>query len=216
MPADARPLVLLVRHGETVWNVERRMQGGTDVPLSDVGRAQARALAARLRGAPPVRIVSSDLVRARETADVVAAACGVEVVVEPRLREQHLGAWEGRTFAEVAASDPETAARFRAYDPDARPAGGETRRELAARVAAGFEAHARPDGSSPLLVVSHGGALQTLLYRVLGLPLSTPRRFTLPNTALSTLVWSGGAWHVVTLNDVAHLPADPGETFPFA
>lgn len=210
-----RPVVWLVRHGETAWNLAGRMQGHTDVLLTERGRAQAEALAARLREAPPARIVSSDLSRALETARIVGAACGVEPVADAGLREQDLGAWEGRTFAEVEALEPEVAARFRRRDPDARPAGGETRGELSARVWARFEAHAAPGSPGPLLVVSHGGALQTVLYRVLGLPLTAMRRFTLPNATLSTLVWRRDAWFLRTLNDLTHLGGVSGEAFPF-
>ena len=210
-----RPVVWLVRHGETSWNLEGRMQGHTDVALTDRGRAQAMALAERLRSGPPARIVSSDLARALATARIVGAACGVEPVADAGLREQDLGAWEGKTFPEVERIEPDVAARFRHRDPDARPMDGETRGELAARVWATFETHAASGTPGPLLVVSHGGALQTVLYRVLGLPLTSMRRFTLPNAALSTLVWRRDGWFLRTLNDLTHLAGVSGEAFPF-
>lgn len=192
------------------------MQGHTDVPLTELGRTQAHALAQRLRSAPPSRIVSSDLSRALETASFVGAACGVVPCVDRRLREQDLGAWSGRTFLEVEAVDPELAHRFRAYDPEARPPGGETRAELASRVWTAFEAHTADGGSKgPLLIVAHGGPIQAVIYHILGLPLTTVRRFRLPNVGLTTLICRGGHWFVQTLNDTTHLASTSGDRFPF-
>lgn len=191
------------------------MQGHTDVPLTELGRAQAQALAQRLRSAPPARIVSSDLSRALETANFVGAACGVMPCADRRLREQDLGAWSGKTFPEAEALDPDLAHRFRAYDPEARPPSGETRAELATRVWTAFEAHAAPGSAGPLLVVSHGGAIQTLIYRILGLAPTTVRRFRLPNVGLTTLICRGGHWFVQTLNDTTHLASTSGDRFPF-
>ena len=216
MPAEL-PTVLLVRHGETVWNCELRMQGHRDVPLSPRGLEETAALAGRLAlRERPVRIVSSDLVRARATADAVGAALGLPVTLDPRLREQSLGTWEGKRFAEVRADDPVAAARFEAFDPDTRPPDGETRRELAARAAAAFDAHATPGTAGPVLLVSHGGAMQTILYRVLGLPLDAPRRFLLPNASVTVLVPRGPLWYVRTMADASHLPHGTGDNFPFA
>jgi probable phosphoglycerate mutase len=210
-----RPVVLLARHGETAWNRERRMQGHRDVPLSPEGVAQARLLAQRLRDVGLARIVSSDLARAAATARAVGDATGLAVAVDARLREQDLGAWEGKTFAEVAATDPETAARFRARDPDARPAGGETRGEMFARVWAALEAIAPPGAAGPVLVVAHGGVVQGLVYRLLGLPIRAERRFHVPNVSVTTLVPHRDGWMVRTLSDVAHLEGPTGDNFPF-
>ena len=216
MPTE-RPVVLLVRHGETVWNRLLRMQGHRDVPLSPQGLEETQALATRLAARErPVRIVSSDLVRARATAEAVGAALGLPVDLDPRLREQSLGTWEGLTFAQVRAKDPEMAGRFEAFDPDTRPPEGETRRELAGRVAEALDAHAAPGSAGPVLLVSHGGAIQMLLYRVLGLPLDAPRRFLVPNTSVSVLVPRGPQWYVRTMGDASHLPHATGDNFPFA
>ncbi len=213
--AEERPTVLLVRHGETVWNASRRIQGHEDIPLSDVGRAQARALAERLRREKPARIVSSDLARARETAEIVAAPLGLPVTTDALLREQSLGTWQGLTFAEAAARDPDIARRFAARDPDARPPSGETRAELAARAFAAVSAHASPGSSGPLVIVTHGGVVMSILTRVLGLPPSSPRRLLLPNAGVSTLLHHRGSWFALSVSDVSHLPSSPGETFPF-
>jgi probable phosphoglycerate mutase len=216
MPGE-RPDVLLVRHGETAWNVERRIQGHTDVPLSPRGVEQSGLLAERLARSPPARIVSSDLGRALETAREVGRRLGLPVEADPELREQDLGTWQGLTGEEAKARDPELyAARFLAFDPAARPPGGETRAEMAERAWRALERHAAPGLPGPLLLVTHGGIVSALLYRVLGIPLSTPRRFQLPNAAITTLLWTRGAWRVATLNDVGHLaPASAEPTFPF-
>ena len=210
-----RPVVLLARHGETTWNLERRMQGHRDLPLTPTGVAQAKRLAERLRTAGLVRIVSSDLVRAAETARAVGDATGVPVTFDRALREQDLGAWEGKTFADVATFDPQTAARFRSSDPDARPAGGETRGEFFARVWAALAAHGAPGSPGPLLVVAGGGVVQGLVYRLLGLPITAPRRFLVPNVSLTTLIPAADGWRLRTLSDVAHLEGSAGDNFPF-
>jgi probable phosphoglycerate mutase len=216
VPAPASPEVWLARHGVTAWNAEGRIQGHTDVPLSDEGRRQAEALARRLAASPPARIVSSDLRRALETAEIVGRALGVAVEADAALREQDLGRWQGLTGEEARARDPELwAARFLARDPAARPPGGETRAELADRVWRAFLRHAAPGAAGPLLLVTHGGVVASLVYRVLAIPLSAPRGFSLPNAALTTLAAPGGRWRIAAMNDASHLPRETGATFPF-
>ena len=207
---------MLARHGETEWNLARRMQGHTDTPLSPRGVAQAKRLAARLITERPARIVSSDLRRARDTAEIVGAAVGLPVEPDARFREQSLGAWQGMTIEEAAVRDPDLAARFQRRDADLRPPGGETRAELQERVWAALVEHAAPGAASPLLIVAHGGVIQSIVYRVLGLAIPTPRRFLLPNVGLTTLVCRSGTWFVKTLNDTAHEPERPDDSFPFA
>jgi broad specificity phosphatase PhoE len=147
--------MLLARHGETEWNRVGRYQGWADPPLNDTGRAQARALAEQLRATPFAAVYSSDLRRAHETAEIVAAPHAVPVLVEPGLREVNVGAWSGLTRAVVAR-------RF----PDGERPGGETRQEHAARVLAAAEriAHAHP--SDRILLVSHGGTMRALRLHV--------------------------------------------------
>ncbi|HEY7604742.1 MAG TPA: histidine phosphatase family protein [Gaiellaceae bacterium] len=147
--------ILLVRHGETDWNVDRRVQGHSDTPLNDTGRAQAQALGEELAGEQIDVVYSSDLLRAHETARLVAAPRGLDVTAIPDLRERHFGTWEGLTDEEI----------FSRY-PDARegPWGdGETREEMTARVLGALRriAEAHPEGRA--LVVSHGGPLRAVL-----------------------------------------------------
>lgn len=146
---------LLARHGETDWNFERRVQGHADRPLNDTGRAQARALADELAAEPLDAVYSSDLVRAHETARIVADRKGLEVTALRDLREKHFGSWEGLTDREVLARFP---------DAQRGPWGdAETSEDVARRVLAALRriADAHPDGR--VLVVSHGGPLRAIL-----------------------------------------------------
>jgi probable phosphoglycerate mutase len=143
--------LLLARHGETDWNRDGRWQGWADPPLNDTGRAQARALAEQLRGTPFDAVYSSDLLRARETAEIVGAPHGVPIRVEVDLREIDIGSWSGLTRAEIEE-------RF----PDGERPDGETRPQHAARVLAAVERIARENLGRRVLIVTHGGTLRTL------------------------------------------------------
>ena len=161
-PMHGSATLFLVRHGETDWNAAGRWQGQTDVPLNPRGREQAREVAARLRGAGLAAVVSSDLLRARSTAEIVAAELGLTVNhLDAALRERRFGCFEGLTREEVAARFPEAWARYVA-DPGPAPPGGESREELLGRLLPAIaSAAARLPG--PLLVVLHGGAMRALL-----------------------------------------------------
>ncbi len=152
----------LARHGETDWNVAGRWQGHTDVPLNARGRAQAREMAERLRALRIGGVATSDLTRARETAEIVATELGVEVPhVDPALRERRFGCFEGLTRDEVAARHPEAWARYLA-DPGPAPPGGESRDELLGRLLPAV-AQVVAQLQGPVLVVMHGGSMRALL-----------------------------------------------------
>jgi probable phosphoglycerate mutase len=179
--------VVIWRHGRTEWNLAKRFQGSTDVPLDDVGRAQAARSARRLATLPPDLIVSSDLSRARETAEVLARLAECEVVIDPGLRETHAGAWEGLTNIEIQAQFPEEWAAWRRGEPIRRGGGGELDTEVAARVLAAIERTLEkvpPDGT--LVVISHGGAGRLAIASLLGLP----REHWSALGALSNCSWS--------------------------
>jgi probable phosphoglycerate mutase len=154
--------VFLARHGETDWNVAGRWQGHTDVPLNATGEAQALALAERLRGERIAALATSDLARARTTAEIVAGALGVPLALaDPDLREQRFGRFEGLTPRECEERYPGDWARYVA-DPRTGPPGGESRAALLERVLRAVQlAAARLPG--PPLVVTHGGAIRALL-----------------------------------------------------
>ncbi len=148
-------IFLLARHGETDWNFERRVQGHADRPLNDTGRAQARALADELDGEPIDAVYSSDLMRAHETARIVAERKGLSVIAVPDLREKHFGTWEGLTDREILARFP---------DARTRPWGdAETTEEVAERVLGAIRRIAETHPGGRVLVVSHGGPLRALL-----------------------------------------------------
>ena len=173
--------LILLRHGRTAWNHERRFQGHADPPLDAVGRAQAYEVAAIVAALAPDLLVSSTATRAMQTAEVVAAATGLPVRREPRLIERGLGHWEGRTLDEVAAAYPEEYAEWAAGKDVARR-GGETRSEVAARALEAF----RDLPDVPLTVlVTHGAAANALCHALLGLPQDAH-----PLGALANCHWS--------------------------
>jgi len=157
--------LLLLRHGRTEWNAQRRFQGQADPPLDEVGRAQAYEVAPLIASLRPSAIVSSDLVRALETAQIVAAALRVPVTVDVRLRERSLGHWEGLTRDEVAATYPDELADW-AAGRDVSRRGGETRDEVAERSLAAFREHA---AGETLLFVTHSATAMALCNALLGI-----------------------------------------------
>lgn len=162
--------VVLWRHGRTGWNVESRFQGSSDIGLDAAGVAQARRAGRLLAQLNPAAVVSSDLVRAVDTARALAVPQGLPVVTDPDLRETFAGTWQGQTREQIRASDVETFRRWLAGS-DVRAGGGESRSEVGERVAAAVERHAALlEPGSTLVVVTHGGATRAGLGRLLELP----------------------------------------------
>ncbi len=164
-----RRTVYLARHGETAWNREGRWQGHTDVVLNDAGMEQARRLAERLHGAGIVAVRASDLARAWQSAEIVAAALGVgSVIRDPDLRERGFGCFEGLTRAECEARFPDEWARYRG-DVRLGPPGGEPQQAVVARMRAGVlrAAQAVPPAAASL-IISHGGAMRALIASITG------------------------------------------------
>lgn len=156
------PALLFVRHAESTWNAAGRWQGQGDPPLSDRGREQARALSARLSAFGIEALVSSDLRRAVETAQLAGAPLGLSPRLDPQLREHDVGAWSGLTHAEIEARWPEDLARLRAGDLDVRPGGGESRRALRARVEAAIASLERELAGRRVAIVTHRGVVRAL------------------------------------------------------
>lgn len=195
-PFVGRPSVgsnlFLVRHGETDWNLAGRWQGQTDVPLNEAGRAQARELADRMRPEVIATVASSDLLRARATAEIVAASLGLAVgVVDHRLREQSFGDFEGLTARECEERFPEAWARYLA-DWRTTPPGGESGAEVLARVVPALREIA--GRGSPALVVMHGRALRTFVREVLG-----PIPGAAPAVPYDRRIANGGGWRVTVV-----------------
>jgi alpha-ribazole phosphatase len=201
-------LITLVRHGESIWNGERRIQGHQDPPLSSRGRQQAALLAARLGGHLPQRptaLYASPLRRAAETAEIVGAAVSLPVIAEPDLREMGLGSWEGRTVPEIRAASPGAYEGW-LRDPLAHPApGGERLEAFAGRVSAAFDRARAAHPGADLILVSHGGPIKAILCHVLGLQSRLLFRIKQDNTALSIVQLDGETRRVVLLNDTCHL-----------
>lgn len=199
--------LLLVRHGVTDWNREGRFQGRLDPPLAADGVAEAKLLAARIGAEPelrPARIISSPLRRARQTADAIAD--GGAIHDDPRWVELGQGEWEGKTHAELAATDADRYAAWRARAGEEQPPGAETIEAALERVSGALD-EAVTDEGWPLCIVSHGGALRLTARHLLGL---APRRawaMDLDNASLSILVREAadGVWRVQCWNDTAHL-----------
>jgi broad specificity phosphatase PhoE len=158
--------ILLARHGETSWNALGRLQGHTEIALNDVGRGQARALAARLTGAGLAAVWTSHLGRARETGEIVAAALGLPApTIDPALCERCYGVFEGLTRDECATQHPDAWRDWLAQT--GTPPGGETRSDAAARMASAIDRIAASEGG-PVLIVSHGGVMRLWLMQLLG------------------------------------------------
>lgn len=157
--------ILLARHGETAWNAVGKLQGHTDIELNDAGRAQARALAAELAGAGITAVWTSDLARARQTGEIVAAALGLGApTVEPELRERRFGVFEGLTRAECATQHPEA---WHAWiSQSTAPPGGEARELATARLTRALLRIA--EGGGTTLAISHGGVMRLWLKELLG------------------------------------------------
>jgi len=151
--------LLLIRHGQTSWNASGRWQGHSDVPLSRLGRDQARAAARAVSVEPLAALYSSDLARAFGTARLVGEPHGLVPSPDARLRELDVGVWGGLTRAEIEARWPDALAAFDAGDPAARAPGGETRAELEGRVYAALDEIAARHTGATLAVVAHGGVL---------------------------------------------------------
>jgi 2,3-bisphosphoglycerate-dependent phosphoglycerate mutase len=179
----------LIRHGQTDWNVDGRLQGQTDIPLNETGLTQARELAARLGEQAFRALYSSDLRRAAQTARVIGAALRLEVQLHRGLREICFGEWEGQTPAEIRQCYPQIIAERHQHPLDTRSPGGETDREVARRVAAAADEIVRAHPVGPVLVVSHGRALALLTCLACGYPLETVQQHGLENAIPRVVEW---------------------------
>jgi probable phosphoglycerate mutase len=167
--------LLLVRHGETDWNRERRFQGHADPPLNDTGRAQARALADDLAGEAIDGLYTSDLARARETAEILAARLGAEVVPLRELREIDVGEWQGLTWPEIEKRFPEGAHAWRDQGHGWRDS-GETYDQLAERVVPALRRIALAHADGRAVVVGHGGMVRATRAFIAGTSVPDSRR----------------------------------------
>lgn len=198
---------IVVRHGETQWNVESRVQGQQDSELTKAGLEQADAIAARLAEERFDLLVSSDLGRAMRTAERIAERCGHEVVADARLRERHFGIGEGLTYGELDYHWPDVFSRVREVDADFMIPGGESRRQFHHRVCGAFEALAREHDGKRVAVVTHGGVLAALYRLIHDIPVAKPHRIPIANASYNAVSFEADAWAIEAWDDVAHLPA---------
>ena len=195
----------LVRHGETAWNAEGRVQGQLDIPLNATGLAQARALARVLSKERFSAIYSSDLTRARQTAQPAADLLKKKVVLDENLRERHYGAFQGMTYAEAKERFPEGYARFSAKDPAYDFGTGEALKHFNDRSLLFIQEVVRRHEGESLLLFTHGGVLEMVYRHATGRGLSTPRDFELPNAALNRIEIGPAGWRVWAWADIGHL-----------
>ncbi len=215
MPHQSNPIatrICFVRHGETDWNVEKRIQGLADIPLNEKGRAQALAMAFNAAHFSFRAIYSSDLVRAVDTARALAEREGQEIKLLPQLRERNYGIFQGITAAEGEARHPEACRRYAARDPHYDFETGESMLDFAARVAEAVDWMVRHHAGQTIAAVTHGGVLDILFRKATGRPLHTPRDFKIPNCGLNWFRFDGRGWHLESWGDRHHLESVLTET----
>jgi broad specificity phosphatase PhoE len=196
--------LICVRHGRTAWNADKRFQGHTDIPLDDEGRAQATALAALLAGARIDAAVSSDLVRAVETARIVLGPRDVALRLDPDWREMRFGEWEGLTWEQIVEANPQLGASSETSVKNYTPGGGETFEELCARIGRAVD---RIAGELPAdgvaLVATHAGSLHALLSVLLGDAERAALRVRFLTASITRFRRTNGKWTLARLNQTA-------------
>lgn len=202
---DRVTTVLAVRHGETAWNRETRIQGQLDIPLNPLGQAQARRLAQALEGQGIDAIYASDLLRADETARIVAERLGLAVSSEQGLRERAFGIFEGLTWAEIEERWPAQSERWRRRDPDFGAEGGESLQGFYTRVVTAAQRLVVEHPGQTVLLVAHGGVLDCLYRAAARQPLQAPRTWQLGNATINRLLHTPQGFSLVGWNDDKHL-----------
>jgi probable phosphoglycerate mutase len=209
MPTQPNTTLLVIRHGETVWNIEHRYQGHGDSPLTETGRSQVSALGRRMRGLPFDTLISSDLGRTRETAAIIADYTGHAVALDSRLRERNYGVLEGLTVSEIKAAHPAVLDRLNTDDPDYVVPQGESHRQHYQRNIAFIEELLAQKSGAKVAVVAHGGVLESIFRYVAHMPLEQPRCFISPNASLTVIThgnfYGTSRWVIETWGDVGHL-----------
>ena len=197
--------IIAIRHGETAWNVDTRIQGHLDIPLNDTGLWQARQVAHALAGEPIAAVYTSDLQRAHATAQAVATATGAPLTTDLGLRERSFGHFQGRTFAQIESELPDDARRWRKRDPDYAPDGGESLVTLRERIARTVTALAARHVGEQVVMVAHGGVLDVLYRLATRQDIQAPRTWQLANAAINRLLWTEDGLSLVGWADTQHL-----------
>lgn len=195
----------LIRHGETAWNAEKRVQGQIDIDLNAAGEAQARALRPGLAGHSFVAVYSSDLLRASRTARIATAGLGLAVSPAPTLRERHFGVLQGITAHEASLLHPQAHRHHRARTPDYDCESGESLLVFAARIMGELGTLAARHAGQSVLVFTHGGVLDVVYRAAVGRALDAPRDFSLPNAAFNWVEHRDNRWRLISWADCDHL-----------
>jgi len=197
--------ICFIRHGETEWNVEKRIQGQSDIHLNDTGRSQALALAIHAGHHDFSAVYSSDLARARETARMIAVSRGLEVNTMPLLRERHFGNFQGLTAVEGLQHYPAAHCWFTGRDVNYDFDTGESLLNFAKRVQEAVATLTSDHPNQTIAAVSHAGVLEIVYRKATGRPLHTTRDFLIPNCALNWFNFDEHGWHLEMWDDHHHL-----------
>lgn len=208
---DKATRIIAIRHGETAWNVETRLQGHVDIALNARGQWQAVRTAQALADEDIAAIYTSDLARARATAEAIAQRAANprarHVRPTPGLRERGFGIFEGQTYAQIANDWPDESERWRRRDPDYAPPGGETLLQVRTRVAHTLQCLAQAHTGEQIVLVAHGGVMDALYRLATGQDVQAPRTWELGNAAINRLLWTPDSLTVVGWSDTRHLDA---------
>ena len=196
--------IILIRHGETEWNSQKRMQGHSNSDLSSVGQAQIQALGQWMKNVPFDHIYSSDSLRAKQTAEAITQFSGHELKIDLRLREKNLGVFEGLTSEEARERHPEVFRLFKTAGSKYVIDEGESTQQLQDRALEIVDEIRIKHLEERVLLVTHGGFIRVVMKHSLGLTLETPTRFLIRNTGVFRLVWED-KWIVSQMGGVSHL-----------
>lgn len=197
--------ILAIRHGETAWNVDTRIQGQIDIPLNDNGRWQAQRLSQALAGERVDAIYASDLQRAHETASHLAEVVGLDVRLDRGLRERAFGRFEGMTQTEIEGTWPDDARRWRQREPDFGPEGGERLTEFYERCVTTVQRLALEHPGQTIVLVAHGGVLDCLYRAATRIDLQAPRTWKVANASINRLLHTTEGLNLIGWADTQHL-----------
>ena len=197
--------ILLVRHGETEWNRIKKYQGQANSPLTELGVKQAQAVRDALADEALHAIFSSDLGRAMQTATIIAESHNITVTPEPRLRERHLGVFQGLDKESISEKFPQEVQRYRSADPDHVIPSGESARQRYERSMSCIRELAEAYAGNTILIVTHGGVLRGTIEMVLGLPMNRKRHFSLYNASIARFSIYKNHWMMDSWGETWHL-----------
>lgn len=197
--------LIVIRHGETHWNIEGKWQGHEDSPLTDNGVNQAKAVARQLQRYKIDALYSSDLGRAMQTAEIIAKPHQLKIQPDPRIRERHLGNFQGLTLKEMKSQYPHEYLKHTSRDANYKAPGGESKEQQYKRSIHFFSEIVGKHPNQTIVIITHGGVVDCLFKHVMGLPLDKPRSYILFNTAINIFSCEKDDWKLLTFGDISHL-----------